>query len=705
MTAEFPTRRPSERACHSGPWPLSNARYAPRRDDAEMIGPGWSVAAALAAAAPATEPDQDARPADPAGRQEVVVIGRGERRIGTARAASEGSISGEELRVRPLLRTSELAEAVPGLIAVQHSGGGKAAQYLIRGYNLDHGTDFSIAVDNMPFNLRSHAHGEGYLDLNGLIPETVAGIAYRKGPYRAGDGDYSFVAAAALDTVDRFERPFVAGSVGSYGYRRVAAGGTLALGAGALTLAAELKANDGRWQLPERLRHAGGFAKFTAETGLGTLRASLSLYEARWQPTEQIPVRAIGGLVPDRFGTLDPDLSGRTDRQVLNIGLRSERLTVTAYAQHYRFALLSNFTFFLADPINGDQLEQTESRWTFGGRIARRFDVSDRLAVTAGVDAQTDRIGALGLFQTRGGRRLGTTSLVDATVTTLAGHVEANWRPVPRVSLLGGARVDNFRFRTVARGGAGVTGTVDDAIATPKAGASVELARGVALYANYGQGFHSNAVRGVTAAVDPTPGLARATGWEVGGRLERGPVVLSLTHWWSRSSSELVYSGDDGTVSPTGPSRRRGVELTAALRPVRWLSIDGNFATNHARFVDAPGFDRMPNALESAGELGIAALFDRFTAALRVRHAGPRPLVEDNRARGPATTVVNMRAAYRLGPVEVSAELLNLFDTARADADYFYASRLPGEPIEGVEGVHSRTVEPRMVRVMTRVAL
>lgn len=636
---------------------------------------------------------------------DIVVTGRAERRIGTAQAASEGSISGNELRVRPLLRTSELAEAVPGLIAVQHSGGGKAAQYLIRGYNLDHGTDFTIAVDNMPFNLRSHAHGEGYLDLNGLIPETVSRISYRKGPYRASDGDFSFVAAAALDTVDRLDRPFAAATVGSYGYRRVAAGGSFDLGPGSLVLATELKANDGRWQLAERLRHVGAFAKYTTETDLGTLRASLSLYDASWRPTEQIPVRAIGVFVPDRFGTLDPDLRGSTDRQVFNLGLRSEDLTVAAYAQHYRFNLLSNFTFYLADPIRGDQLEQAEDRWTYGGRIARRFDITDRLAFTIGADAQTDRIDDLGLYQTQGGRRIGTTSLVDAIETSFAGHVETIWKPVARVSLIGGARVDHFRFRTVARGGAGVTGAVNDTIATPKAGASIELARGVAIYANYGQGFHSNAIRGVTTATDPTQGLARATGYELGGRFERGPVILSLIHWWSRASSELVYSGDDGTVSPTGPSKRRGFELTAALRPVRWLAIDANLATNHARFVDAPGIDRIPNALEAAGELGVAALFDRLNAALRVRYAGPRPLIEDNSVRGPATTVVNLRAARTFGSVEVSAEVLNLFDTSRADADYFYGSRLPGEPLEGVEGIQSRTVEPRMIRIGARVAL
>ncbi len=630
---------------------------------------------------------------------EIVVTGRSERRIGSSQSASEGVVSGADLRVRPLLRTSELAEAVPGMIAVQHSGGGKAAQYLIRGYNLDHGTDFSIAIDGMPYNLRSHAHGHGYLDLNGLIPETVDRIAYRKGPYRASDGDFSFVAAASLDTLDRFERRFASVTAGSYGYRRLAVGGSFGLGPGTLLLATEVKANDGRWQLPERLRHVGAFGKYTVDTGLGTLRASVSLYDARWRPTEQIPVRAIGNAIPDRFGTLDPFLRGSTNREVFNIGLSGDRLTVTAYAQHYRFDLLSNFTFFLNDPVRGDELEQAEDRWTYGGRIARRFDVADRLVLTIGADGQTDRIGDLGLYHTQFGRRIGTTSLVDATETSIGGYAEANWKPVERISLSAGARIDHFRFRTIARAGAGFSGAVNKMIGVPKGGVSVQVVRGWAIYANYGQGFHSNAVRGVIAPTEATPALARATGYEFGTRFERGPLILSIDRWWSRTSSELVYSGDDGTVSPTGPSRRHGYEVTAYLKPARWLAIDAVYATNHARFVDAPGADRIPNALEGAGEFGLATILGRFDAALRVRYLGRRPLVEDNSVRSPATTVVNLRAARRFGHVEVTAELLNLFDTARADADYHYASRLPGEPIDGIEGVHSRTVEPRMLRI------
>lgn len=671
-----------------------------------MLGQALMVMIApVAASQDAAPPAKSAASTADHDHSDIVVTGRSERRIGTAQSASEGVVSGAELRVRPLLRTSELAEAVPGMIAVQHSGGGKAAQYLIRGYNLDHGTDFSIAIDGMPYNLRSHAHGHGYLDLNGLIPETVDRIAYRKGPYRAADGDFSFVAAASLDTLDRFERPFASVTAGSYGYRRLAVGGSLDIGPGTLLLATEVKANDGRWQLPERLRHVGAFGKYTVETGMGTLRASLSLYDARWRPTEQIPVRAIGNQIPDRFGTLDPFLRGSTNREVFNIGLTGDHLTATAYAQHYRFDLLSNFTFFLNDPVRGDELEQAENRWTYGARIARRFDLADVLTLTIGADGQTDRIDGLGLYHTQFGQRIGTNSLVDATETSLSGYAEASWKPIERISLLAGARIDHFRFRTTARAGAGFTGAVNDTIATPKAGANVQIARGLAIYANYGQGFHSNAIRGVIAPADATPALARATGYEVGTRFERGPLILSIDHWWSRASSELVYSGDDGTVSPTGPSRRRGYEVTAYLKPVRWLAIDAVYATNHARFVDAPGEDRIPNALEGAGELGLATIFGRFNAAVRVRYLGPHPLIEDNSVRSPATTVVNLRAARRFGPVEVTAEMLNMFDTARADADYYYASRLPGEPVDGIEGIHSRTVEPRMLRIGATITL
>lgn len=207
-------------------------------------------------------PSGDAAPVDISIEPDIVVTARGERRIGRDRAASAGAVSGDDIRARPLLRTNEVAEAVPGLLAVQHSGGGKAAQYYIRGFNLDHGTDFSIALDGVPMNLPTQAHAQGYLDLNGLIPETIDRIEYRKGPYDARDGDFSLVAAATMTTLDR-ALPSIALEAGSYGYRRIVGFGSVPFAGGDLVLAGELKANDGFWALPEGLRHAGAFAKYT----------------------------------------------------------------------------------------------------------------------------------------------------------------------------------------------------------------------------------------------------------------------------------------------------------------------------------------------------------------------------------------------------------------------------------------------------------
>ncbi|MFD1951557.1 TonB-dependent receptor [Sphingomonas arantia] len=675
-----------------------------------MLGVAFGVQAAEPS--PSVSQDEDASRAKSADATShelaidpgIVVTARAEHWIGQDRAASAGAVSGDDIRARPLLRTNEVAEAVPGLLAVQHSGGGKAAQYYIRGFNLDHGTDFSIALDGVPMNLPTHAHAQGYLDLNGLIPETIDRIEYRKGPYDARDGDFSLVAAAEMTTLDR-ARPSIAVEGGSYGYRRIAGVGSIPLGGGDLLLAGELKANNGVWALPERLRHAGAFAKYTLATGLGTLRASLSNYDAEWRPTEQVPVRAIGTLLPDRFGTLDRFLRGRTSRRIAALALNGDRTDVSMYAQRYVFDLLSNFTFFLDDPVRGDELQQTERRWTYGGRVRHRVPLGTRLQFLIGADARTDRIDDLGFYQTEGGRRIATRSLANVRETALSGYAEARWKPTDTLTMTGGARADHVRFRSIGRAGTAIDGEISATVVTPKASAALTVAPGVALYANYGQGFHSNDARAVVAEVDPVPALVRGTGYEAGVRVERGAAVLTIDRWWLRSDGELVFLGDSGTVEPRGPSRRRGWETTLYVRPLRWLSIDAIYATNHARFVDVPGAERIPNALESAASVGLTISARGWQGALRVRRIGPRPLIEDNSVRGPATTVANARLERTFGNADVSVDILNLFDTKRADADYFYASRLPGEPLGGEEGIHSRAVEPRQVRIGLKIRL
>ncbi|CDO37799.1 TonB-dependent receptor [Novosphingobium sp. KN65.2] len=634
----------------------------------------------------------------------IVVYGRSEQRIGIAGAASEGAVAGADIEIRPLLRPAELLEATPGLIATQHSGGGKANQYFLRGFNLDHGTDLSVSIDDMPMNFRTHGHGQGYLDVNGLIPEVVERVDYRKGPYRADTGDFSFVGSTRITTRTRMA-PFVLAEAGAFNYARLVAGGSTAIGAGTLTMAGQAKFYDGPWELPEDFKGYSGFVKYSVPLGRGTFQASLNIYHATWAPTEQIPERAIGtDLCENVYCSLDPTLRGSTKREILTLGYTDDDWRVTAWGQHYDWSLLSNFTFFLDNPVDGDQLRQYEERWSWGGRVERRIIVSDRLELRGGTELRQDSINPVGLDHTIRGQFESATTRFDVNETSAGLYGEAIWRPVDRLMLIGGLRGDWYRFRTTDRGGAiGWSGLVKDSSLGFKAGVNYEISDGLALYANYGEGFHSNDARGVTNPKDPAPGIVKGDMEEVGVRIERGGLILTGVYWFSSIDSELIYVGDSGSVEPKGRGRRHGYELTAFWKPNAWLALDAVWTGSHARYADLPkGANHVPGALESAGELGLSAVFPEFNAALRFRYLGPHALVEDNSRRGNETLLVNMRAAWTpsfLKGVEVYGELLNALGTDAHDVDYQYATRLPGEPAGGVVDLISRTVEPRQVRL------
>ncbi len=634
----------------------------------------------------------------------IYVFGRGERRIGTAGAASEGGVAGADIEVRPFLRPGELLEATPGLIATQHSGGGKANQFFLRGFNLDHGTDLSLYIDDMPMNFRTHGHGQGYLDVNGLIPESVARVDYRKGPYRADAGDFSFVGSSRVTTVDTLQ-PFVTAEVGSFGYRRFVAGGSVSVGSGDLLALGQVKLNDGPWELPEDFEGYMGLLKYSMPLGDGDFQVSLNLYDATWNPTEQLPERLIGTpLCEDRFCSLEDSLTGYTERQILTANYISDSWRVTGYVQHYDWSLLSNFTYFLEDPVNGDQLRQYDALWTYGGRIEHTRELTDRLTLRAGAEGRYDDISRVGLDETIDGVKEFTVGAFAVDEASLGLYAEAIWQPVDRLMVIGGVRNDWYNFETRAlEGPVSWSGDVSDDAFGVKIGANYELFDGVAVYANYGEGFHSNDARGVTNPVDPAPGLVEGDFQEVGFRVERGGLIFTGVYWWSGIESELIYVGDSGAVEPSDPSERHGYELTAFYKPNNWLAIDAVWTGSTARFTGLPdGENYVPGALDNAGELGVAAVFPEFNAAFRLRYLGPHALIEDNSQRGERTLLANARVAWTpaaFGGFEFHAEVLNLFDVAHDDIDYYYETRFPGEPAEGVLGRNSRVVEPRQLRV------
>jgi outer membrane receptor protein involved in Fe transport len=643
----------------------------------------------------------------------VLVFGRAEQQIGIAGAASEGAVGGADLTVRPILRTAELLEAVPGLIAAAHSGSGKANQYFLRGINLDHGTDLGVFIDDVPMNLRTHGHGQGYLDLNGMIPETVTQIDYRKGPYRADIGDFTLAGAALISTVSAFERPFAQAEFGSFNYYRAITGGTFDVGGGQLTLLGQFRYSDGPWELKEHFTHWAGFGKYTHMTSIGELQLSLSGYSATWRATEQIPERAIGHVweepgVPtidcrDEFCAVDPTQNGLTTRWIANARIVGDTWKANVYGQFYNWHMSSNPTLYLDDQINGDQILQQDQRWFFGGKAEKNFIFNDMFQLRVGGDGRYDTISAVGVAHSVANVILERFSLHSVEEGSVAAFGELTFQPVDTLRLTGGVRGEYYSFDVKGLIPGSLSGSANDSQVFPKAGIAWRPIEWLEIYGNYGQGFHSNDARGVTVVDPPIPGLVKGTGEEVGGRVQFGNFNFTATYWWLQNDGELIFVGDSNTVEPKGPSARHGYELVLFWRPRDWLVIDAVYAGTHGRFADAPpGEDFIPNAPDAAGELGVAGIFDEFEVSTRVRYHGSYPLLEDNSEVEDGHVIVNFRFAWKPGPWTLSLDLLNAFDQKGKDISYIYASRLPGEPVEGVEGRLSRASDPRQVRVAVK---
>ncbi len=647
---------------------------------------------------------------------EIIVTGRAANLIGIAQAASAGQIGAVDLADRPIQRVGELLEGIPGLIATQHSGGGKANQYFLRGFNLDHGTDFAQFIDGVPVNLRTHAHGQGFTDLNFVIPEFVERIDYAKGPYRADVGDFGTAGSARFTTIDT-ARPLVSGEVGTSDYYRLVAGGSARAGAGDVFLGGEFRYDNGPFDIPGDLRLYNLLAKWTGPAGGGTLRAGLQFYHVDFRSAEQVPQRAIDSGLIDRLGYLDPYLGGATTRLLANLGWTQDGdtpLTALAYANYYKFKLVSNFTYFLDDPVHGDEFEQRDSRFVLGGRVDRKFAVhlGIPVEVVVGADTRADLIAPVGLYHTEFGR-IRSVVREDRVDEESAGvFAEATLHPTPRLRVILGLRGDGYAF-DVRSDLAVNSGHSTAGIVSPKAAVAWTPVTAVELYANYGEGFHSNDGRGTAITLDPTTlqptdrvtALVKARGYEAGARARPlTGLTLTATYWWLDLSSELQFEGDAGETAPVGPSQRHGYELSAFYQPTKRLTLDGQYSRSFARLTDLPlGADHIVNALETVIAAGAVVKVGRASLAGRLRHFGAYPITPDNSVRAKPLTVVNARLGYDFGRIAVAADLLNAFDAKDNEIEYDYVSRLPGEPLAGVDDRHVKPIEPRQLRVSATV--
>jgi hypothetical protein len=646
----------------------------------------------------------------------VVVPGRGTDLVGTAASASQGIVGAAELAERPLLRRGELLEVIPGVVITQHSGDGKANQYFLRGFNLDHGTDFSVSVDGMPVNMRSHAHGQGYADLNFLIPELVRQVDYNKGPFFADVGDFSAAGAAEFRLFDAVPRPFVAITLGEDSFARLAAGGTRREGNAGTTGALEITHDDGPWLLKEDSNRFNGFVRRHWVVGGNDYRLTAMGYHGQWHSTDQIPLRAVEAGTLDRFGNLDPTDGGEATRASVSFDATRRgaggTTRVNAYALYNRLNLFSNFTYFLDDPVNGDQFNQRERRIVLGGAVTHAWSgalLGAKSEFVAGAQVRDDEIGELGLFRTKQRARLATVrdDEVSELSAGLFARAETRWSNTVRTTA--GVRADGYRFK-VDSDHSRNSGTRLADIFSPKAGVVFGPWNKTEIYANAGTGFHSNDARGTTIRVDPADGvtpvdrvnpLVRSRGAELGVRTAAVPgLVSSFTVWALDLDSELVFVGDAGGTEPTARTRRYGVEWANFWKPTRWLALDADAALTHARYRDDPVNSRVANSIDTVVTAG-ATVTSRagWFGSLRARYFGPQPLTEDNMVRAPSSLTCNARLGWRARDWEVSLDVLNLANRAGYDIAYAYASRLPGEPGAGVEDIHFHPTEPRTWRL------
>ena len=665
--------------------------------------------------------DAGAQPADAAQySEEIEVTGHYENAVGSSVAASAGRITSQLVEDRPILRPGEVLELVPGLIITQHSGAGKANQYFLRGFNLDHGTDFLTTLDGMPVNLRTHAHGQGYTDLNFLLPELIQRVEYYKGPYFATKGDFASAGAADIHYAESLPNNLVELTGGSFRYGRALFAGSPDLAGGKLLYGLELFHNDGPWDHPDDYRRLNGVLRYSRKAGDAKWGLTAMGYSGVWNATDQIPVRAVESGQIDRLGAIDPTTGGKTHRFSLSgdyqESLGGGVLQANVYAVKYRLNLFSNFTYFLEDSVHGDQFEQADDRWMFGtsGRFAWTAPAGALpLRSTVGWDARHDRINPIGLYHTVGQQRLETVrhdAVREASAAVFA-EVDANLTTWLRA--IAGVRYDHYFFDVTSdnpvNSGRDHAGRV-----SPKLSAILGPWARTEFFVNFGLGFHSNDARGVTTTVDPKSGdpvskvtpLVRTHGGEVGARTEILPRVQSSVALWRLDiDSELLFTGDAGTTEPSRASRRYGIEWNTQWHAIRWLLFDLDLAWSHARFTNTDPYpavrgNHIPGSIEWAASAGVTLHeLGPWRASVYVRHFGPRPLVEDDSVRSTASTLFNGQVSCRLARwARLTVDVFNLFDAQVDDIAYFYTSRLRGEPAAGVDDVHFHSAEKRSVR-------
>ena len=647
--------------------------------------------------------------------EEVTVTGRKKVLVGEARSASEGVISQVDIYKRPVQRPGDILEAVPGLIVTQHSGSGKSNQLYLRGFNLDHGTDFATWIDGMPVNMRSHGHGQGYTDINFLMPEIIEEMSFVKGPYHSEIGDFSSAGGVHIETIDQLDKKSIKVGLGENGFNRILAMGSKKIESEVITGALELQGYDGPWiDINEDVNKVNGFFKFARNNELGKRSITAMIYDNEWNSADQIPSRAISEGIIDDFGSLDKTLGGSTRRMSVSSEYshdhKTNKVVWRSYIIGYELDLWSNFTYLLDDPVGGDQFKQKDKRTIFGGSYENLW-VGNTESFTEhrfGIDFRHDAVDEVGLYRSREREIMGPIREDQVDESSISSFYEmsfdlgSSWRAVL------GIRADAFKFKVNSKD-YNLTDDDSDFILSPKASIAYAFSDNNEMYFSYGNGFHSNDARGVITFRDPiteeklSPAdpLVKSTGFEWGIKaLINEQLNTSLAVWSLELDSELLFVGDAGNTEANRPSKRWGIEFNNLWSINEIWSLEADFAYSNAKFNDDDLENRsVPGSLKNVASGILSAEYPSgFFASFSFRYFGEVPLIEDGSIKSEGSTYANLALGWLMDDWQVQLDILNIFDSNDHDIDYFYASRLAGEPANGYEDIHYHIFEPRQIR-------
>ena len=717
------------------------ARIAPRLAAAPLVL--WFLASsAFAQPAAGTAPDATAQKVSPSSKTvtEVVVTASRLNLLGRAETASQGSVTRKEVELRPIARIGQLYETVPGLVVTIHSGEGKANQYLIRGFNLDHGTDFATYVDNMPVNRPTNAHGQGYSDQNFLMSQIVSGLDYTKGPYYAAVGDSGAVGSAHVRLLDELPTQ-ISGAIGTFGDEEVFVGGTHDLGQDDRVWAAlDVAHVDGPWDPPGDFRKIQVATRYSHGSNMQGFSLTGMYYQSVGRLLTDQPLRAFQDGLIGRYGTLDPSDLSKSQRFSLSGDYRAVgedwKLNLSAYAVRSTMTLWNDFTHYLDDPVNGDQEEQDEGRTVLGGQgtYSRSMRVGPiPTDTTFGVQVRYDDID---LDKKHTLRRTpldycsveqasGPAIQVPATnfnceadkvrLLDLAPYVENTTRWTPWLRTILGFR-EEYYWASDHSLINGFSGAGHQFLPQPKASIALGPFYKTELYLSAGRGFHSDDVRGVfgtvplegfTGTAGPTPLLASTTGEEVGLRTNIVPhLAVQVALFREDFRSELTYNADVGQDEASAPSRREGVEISAQYHPTPWLELNTDLAFSKARYqgdlasfgLDGPYISNAPSFIGSFGVL--VDNLGPWYGGLQWRRLGAYPISDGDRSpEDKGYSEVNLDVGYKVTPkLKLQVSIFNLLNSKANAAAFYYTARLPGEPLEGVTDYQVHPLEPISAR-------